>query len=233
MTSEESLWYRLGYALEGGKVTQTGGKARPRRAGRGGRPRGGRTEREGRTRPSQAETERESALTDDLVTAGIAAAAARLLDAWQPSRKAGWKRLAWAGAAGAAATLLIDLLKPVLRGKPELPEFDRDLLERLLAGAGQGLIYGAVVEPRVPGPPLLKGALFGSAEYAAAASGGLGRLLKAHAPQARLPLVGQIFEDADPEERAYLEHLAFGVALALLYGSSPSSNGTDEEGEGE
>lgn len=223
MSSEESLWYRIGYALESAKIPS----AAPERTGsnRSVRARGRRRAAE----PSP----REGFLGDDLVTAGIAALAARLLDSWQPSRKAGINRLVWAGAAGATAALLLDVLKPILRGEPALPALDRDLADRLLAGVGQGLVYGALVEPRVPGPALVKGALFGSAEYAAEAAGGLAHLLRAHTPQGKLPFVGRIFEDADPRDRAYLEHLAFGVALALLYGSSASSNGTDAKDEGE
>lgn len=231
MTSEESLWYRIGYALESAKIPpgaperEQSSRAKSGRA-TSSRAKSDRAERAGRKRGAPVETPRESILGDDLVTAGMAAIAARVLDAWQPSRKAGFKRLVWAGAAGAAAALLLDVLKPALSGKPELPAFDRDLADRLLAGVGQGLIYGAIVEPRVPGPALVKGALFGSAEYAAEAAGGLAHLLRAHAPQERLPFVGRFFADADRHDRAYLEHLAFGVALALLYGSSPSSNGT-------
>jgi hypothetical protein len=217
MTSEESLWYRLGYALEGAKVPDA-----PPKAEEGG------TRRPRRRRPAPA-TESGGGAGDELVTAGLAAVAARLLDAWQPRRDVGFKRLLWAGASGAAAALLLDLVKPILRGEPELPALDRETADRLLAGVGLGLIYGAVVEPRVPGPPLLKGALFGSADYAAEAAGGLTRLLSAHAPQSRLPFVGRIFGDSDPHDGAYLEHLAFGITLALLYGSSPSSNGTTED----
>jgi hypothetical protein len=210
MTSEESLWYRIGYALEGAKVPSA-----PKSKRRGAVAEGG------------------SASNDDLVTAAIAAVAARVLDAWQPQREAGFKRLLWAGASGAAAALLLDVLTPILRGEPKLPALDRDTGERLLAGVGLGLIYGAVVEPRVPGPAVLKGALFGSAEYWAEAAGGLSQLLRAHAPQSRLPFVGRILEDADPQDRAFLEHLAFGVALAVLYGSSPSSNGIAAEDDEE
>jgi hypothetical protein len=92
-----------------------------------------------------------------------------------------------------------------------------------------------VIEPRVPGPSALKGALFGSAEYAADAAGGLARILGAHAPQRRLPFVGRMLEEIDSHDRVYLEHLAFGVALALLYGSSAPSNGivSDDEDEDE
>jgi hypothetical protein len=213
MSSEESLWFRLGYALESAKLPSA-----PRD------PQGvaGLAERGPRDR---SEKTGESLLADQLVTAGMTALAARVLDAWQPRRKVGFKRLLWAGAAGAAAALLIEVLKPILRRQPELPILDRDTGDRLLAGVSQGLLYGAVVEPRVPGPDLLKGALFGSAEYATDATGGLAHLLRAHAPLGRLPFVGRILEDVDPRDRVYVEHLAFGIVLALLYGASPSSNG--------
>lgn len=216
MSSEESLWFRLGYALESARLPSA-----PRN------PQGiaGLAERAPGPRGDRSEKTRESLLTDQLVTAGMTALAARVLDAWQPRRKVGFKRLLWAGAAGAAAALLVDVLKPILRRQPELPILDRDTGDRLLAGVSQGLLYGAVVEPRLPGPNVLKGALFGSAEYATDAAGGLAQLLRAHAPLGRLPLVGRLLEDVDPRDRVYVEHLAFGIALALLYGASPSSNG--------
>ncbi|NIX22339.1 MAG: hypothetical protein GWN07_21900, partial [Actinobacteria bacterium] len=72
--------------------------------------------------------------------------------------------------------LLADLVRPLLRDDADLPGIDRDTAEHMLAGLGQGLIYGGVVEPRVPGPALVKGALFGSLEYAVHPLGGLSGL---------------------------------------------------------
>lgn len=220
MASEENFWFRVGYELERAKL--------PSAPVEGGLL-GGLAARAARERARPSVHAGEGLVTEQLLTAGITALAARLLDAWQPKRKAGFKRLLWAGAAGAAAALLLEVMRPILRRQPELPILDRDTGDRVLAGLGQGLIYGAVVEPRVPGPPLLKGALFGSAEYAAHAAGGLAHLLRAHAPLGRIPFVGKILEDIDPRDRVYVEHLAFGIVLALLYGSSPSSNGMAPE----
>jgi hypothetical protein len=163
------------------------------------------------------------------LSVGIAALAGRLLDVWRPRRRAGFVRLMWAGASGAAAALILEAVRPLLRGEPDLLAFDRDTGDRILAGLGQGLLYGAVIEPRVPGPAVLKGALFGSAEYAADAAGGLVHVLGAHAPLRRLPLVGRMLEEIDPRDRVYLEHLAFGIALAVLYGSSAPSKGIVSE----
>ncbi|MGE0158967.1 MAG: hypothetical protein AB7T31_06100 [Gemmatimonadales bacterium] len=222
MVSEESFWYRVGYALERGR-TPTAPREWKRLAGL--------AERASRAHPTNNSPE--GFAVEQLLSVGVAALAGRLLDVWRPKRRAGLTRLAWAGASGAAAALLVDALKPLLRGEPESPMFDRETGDRVLAGLGQGLLYGAVIEPRVPGPAVLKGALFGSAEYAADAAGGLVSVLAAHAPQRRLPFVGRMLEDVDPHDRVYLEHLAFGVVLAILYGSSASSNGMADEEEDE
>jgi hypothetical protein len=216
MATEKSLWFRIGYALErakhpvpsaGKRLTGLAERAREKLPRRG-------DEGEGQGLP-----------TDDLVSAGLVLVAGKLLDAWRPRREAGLHALLHAAVAGAGAALLLDLVRPLLAGRPAVAPFDGETGERLLAGVGQGLLYGAVVEPRLPGPPLLKGALFGSAEYAADPAGGLSRLVGGHAPLQRLPLVGHLLHGLEDHDRTYLEHLTFGIALAVLYGSSPSNNG--------
>ncbi|MGB1657044.1 MAG: hypothetical protein ACPHO4_06810, partial [Longimicrobiales bacterium] len=69
------------------------------------------------------------------------------------------------------------------------------------------------------------GALFGSAEYMADPLGGVSGLLGRHAPQNRLPVVGDLLHRLEDHEQAWLEHVAFGIALAVIYESSDSSNG--------
>lgn len=220
MASEQSFWFRVGYALErarqpapphGKKLSTLAERAKPK--------------------PATSRRSGELVPTEDLVTTAITVLAGRVLATWRPRRKPGPIRLLRAALAGGGAALLLDLLRPLLAGRPELPVLDRDTTGRVLAGVGQGLVYGTVVEPRVPGPPLLKGALFGSAEYAADPAGGLGHLLGQHTARGRLPVVSELLDEIDVHDRAYLEHLVFGVALAVLYGSSRSSNGIrpDEE----
>jgi hypothetical protein len=216
MGSRQSIWFRLGHALERARRIRPApakvvGLAERRK---GGAP----TQRE---RPSAA-----LPAADELIDAAIVVAVDGLLGAWSSRRRPGFGGLAKAGAAGAGAALIVDLVRPLLRGDARLPVIDQHTADRVIAGIGQGLVYGAVVEPRVPGPTLLKGALYGSVEYATDPVGGLSHLLGSHTPQARLPVVSELLTGgAAAHDRAYLEHVVFGIALALLYGSRRSSNG--------
>lgn len=162
---------------------------------------------------------------DDLIASGVAALAGRVLSAWRPARKVTFNRLLRASLAGAGAALLVDLVRPLLHGRAELPQIDRETGTHMLAGASQGLLYGATVEPRVPGPPLFKGAVFALAEYMAYPAGGLTHLLGAQTPQGRLPVIRDMIDELEPRDREYLEHLAFGVALAVMCGASTAANG--------
>lgn len=223
MSSDQSLWYRLGYALE-----------RARRApAKGARKLASFEELTRTLRPDPPAGRRGSAparpITDDLIAAGAAALLAKTLDAWRPRKRAGPFSLLRAGAAGAAAAVLVDLVRPLLRGHTDVPALDRTLVDRALAGAAQGVLYAGVFEPRVPGPGLLKGTLYGTTEYIADPAGGLTRLLGGESPLRRIPVLNHLAEDLDPHDRAYLEHVTFGIALALLYGSNSSSNGIEPD----
>ena len=226
MPHKKSLWYKVGFALEKARqAPASGGRAL--------------ASLKDRTKPAAEKRSRKIPnpetwpTADELVASGAAALAGRVLDGWIPRSHGGAARLIRAGVAGATAAFVVEVVRPFLEGRIEAPTLDRKLVDRLLVGAGQGLVYGGVVEPRVPGPAMVKGALYGSAEYAVDPMGGLSHLLGGHAPQGRLPVVAHLLEDLDGHDRAYVEHVAFGMALAILYGSSPSSNGirveTDED----
>jgi hypothetical protein len=219
MSSKQSIWYRLGFSLEQARLAPT----------KGSRTLAGLKER---SRPAPKRARRSNLPAswpsgDDLIVSGAVAVIAKALDVWRPRKKTGILRILKSGAAGAGAALLTDLGRVLLTGRSEGSTLRDMTVERLLAGAGQGLVYGIVVEPRIPGPALLKGAMYGTAEYAVDPVGGMGRLLGPHAPIRRAPVVAQLLEGVDIGERGYVEHVSFGIALALLYGSSPSSNGME------
>ena len=223
MASNKSIWFHIGHALE--------------RARHAAPPSGGSLQglSERSEKKTQRSTERHDPevpalpASDELLAAGLAMAVDRALAAWTGRSRPGFGGLLRAGAAGAGAALLVELVRPLLSPDGDRSALGRTTADRMLAGVGHGLVYGSVVEPRVPGPPVLKGALFGSVEYAADPLGGLSGLLGRHAPQRKLPVVGGVFDELDAHERAYLEHVAFGIALAVLYGSRRESNGMRSE----
>lgn len=223
MASDDSIWFRIGHAVERARH----GVPSPVRAhGRSGsRGRGGGSDGTALSVPDLPSS-------DELIAAGVTLIVDRAFAVWGGRSAPGVGSLLRSGLAGGAAALLVNLVGPLLRDEMGLPGLDRDTVEDLLAGIGQGLVYGAVIEPRVPGPAVLKGVVYGSAEYSLVPLGGLGRILGSHAPQRKLPFIGALLDGPDGPERAYLEHLIFGIALALIYESSSSSSGMrpDEEG---
>jgi hypothetical protein len=219
MAPRKSIWFHIGSAYERARQgTPTASTAIAGLADR-------RPDRTASQDPEAKPTRPAIPQADDLMAAGVAMIVDRALGGWGKRKEPGFSGLVRAGAAGAAAALLVDLVRPLIHSEADLPMLDRATVDRLIAGVGQGLVYGAIVEPRVPGHALVKGALFGSVEYAAEPLGGLSGLLGPHTPQGRLPVIGDVVAGLDPLDRLYLEHLIFGIALALIYESKPSSNG--------
>ena len=159
-----------------------------------------------------------SGALDLLLAAGTGTVVARLLSAWPAKRRPTLVRLLRAAAAGASATLLRELLEPLLQGKTRLPSFDDGLGDRLTAGAARGLVYGGVVDPRLPGPAMARGLTYAAAEYALSPWGGLRGLVGSHSPYHKLPIVSKLLDDPEAGEKEFLDHLVFGLALGLLYG---------------
>lgn len=220
MSSHKSLLYRLGYALEQARhapepASRTLAGLKERTAA-------------GTRKASRAAADKGVNLDEVLTTAGIALAV-KVLDKWRPRQGPGVLGLLRAGAAGAAAAFFVEMVRPLVAGDPRLPELDEETTEKMLLGAVQGVLYGTV-EGWVPGSPILKGALFGSVEYATLPLGGLGKLLRSQTPLKRIPAVNEVLAELDEHERDFLEEVTFGVALALLYGSSESNNGMRGDG---
>lgn len=218
MSSDTSIWYRLGHALE---------RARHRAPS----PRAILPDDSGDDGADAVVPRPEIPSSDELMAAGVSLVVDKALGGWGRRREPGFGQLVRAAAAGAVAALLVDLVRPLLRDDADLPSVDAETAEKMLAGLAQGLVYGGVIEPRVPGPALLKGAVYGSLEYTVHPMGGLSGILGSHTPQRKIPFLGDLLEGLDDDDWAYLEHLVFGIALALIYESSPSSNGMRPDDE--
>lgn len=214
MPDRNDFWYRLGYALESARHGQA--RASLDALSSSPPPRREKDERSGLRKPG-ADDEGSGAL-DLLLAAGTGTLLSRLLRAWPARRRAGASRLVRAAAAGAAATFLRELLAPLLEGRPALPEWDEAMADRLLAGAARGLVYGGILDPRLPGPAAARGAAYGTAEYLLSPWGGLRGLLRRHTPYRRLPVISSLLDEPEVGEEEFLEHLVFGVAMGLLYG---------------
>lgn len=232
MASSKSIWYQLGHAYERARLSSSAEASRGRREGVA----TGTELTPLRARRSVARKEGDELPwpdADDILAGAAWLLLDRVIGHGRDTRRPGLGRLVWAAAAGAASALLVDLLRPLLVEGGELTTLDASTTDRLVAGAGQGLVYGALVEPRVPGPALLKGALYGSVEFVTDHMGGLSKLLSAHSPHRRVPVVRDVLAARSAHDRAFLEHFVFGIALALLYESNDSSNGTRPERDGD
>lgn len=239
MAGTEDVWFRIGSALERARMAlpaATGHDERPRRKGSGGggggkrkvkRPdrKGGRAQRRGDDGPPagtflldllRRDGDGRSSPLAGLAAAGTGTVALRLARKWADRRRPPLSALLAAAAAGAGAGLLRELVLAV--AEQQGGGVDEGLVESVLEGAAEGLAYGALLEPWLPESPWAQGVLVGSAGYVAAPWGGVGGLLRPLAPHRALPVVGR-FLDTPPKvrDRPFLQHLAFGVALALLY----------------
>lgn len=234
MASETNIWYRIGYAFERARPeappASLKGLAERLPDGSGGKVVGKRA-----SRPEEADEEKgeEGGALALLLTTGRGALAARLLSLWPRRHEPGAGRLVRAALAGAGAAVLTELVRPLLRDDEELPPAPVEVGRALLSGSVRGLVYGALLEPRLPGPAFARGAVFGTVEYLASPWGGLESVLGKAAPHRRIPLLSSLLGELDGREDHYTEHLVYGVALALLAGTEEVTVGaTDEDSEG-
>jgi len=208
------LWYQLGYALERARREPTGDRIRDlgrklaafRREDQGSPP----------SHKNGAEAMGDGSV-DWLVATVSGGVVAAALKGWRPRAQPGVALVARAAAAGAAAAVVLALGRELLRDERHWNV--EALTDRLLSGAARGVVFGAVAEPRLPGPPMLQGALWGTAEFVLTPLGGLGRLLGRHTPYGRIPVVQTVL-GGEPEDEGFVDHLVFGIALALLAGTT-------------
>jgi hypothetical protein len=217
MQNKEDIWYRIGFALESArlkagtpeqeKATTLTKTARVKKPGR--------KVRKAESRELVPLDDASRKLRDAFLTVGAGTALTRLLSHWPGHRRPGLFRLGKAGAAGAAAAFLTGLLRPLL-SQEEVHSLEDILTDLLLSGAGRGLLYAAIVEPRIPGPGLLQGSIYGVLEWALTPWGGLEKLAGPASPQGKIPILSVLLQGGEKDEQL-LEHLVFGIVLGLLY----------------
>ncbi|MCH7891681.1 MAG: hypothetical protein IH921_09275 [Gemmatimonadetes bacterium] len=234
----KSIWYHLGYALEsarrGAQAVQSAGKAQT-----GGKVRsGGKTRSGGKGRVAKrarsnvkdrsAEPRPVSSAVDQLIATGTGILGDRLFSL-VAGRRPGGLRLTRAALAGAGAALALSLFRNGTNGKPGVGQSPYDPTAEILTGAARGMLYGAVLEPRLPGSPLLRGATFGIMEYVTSPFGGLDGILGASSPHRTLPILAALLGTGDSEDGSesvsMAHHIAFGVTLGLLYGEGSARRG--------
>lgn len=154
--------------------------------------------------------------------AALTTAGASALKKWVGKRRPRSGRILRGAAAGAGAAAILAGFRFLLSDRSRAPD-PGAVVDELLAGAGKGIIYTAVLDPLLPGPPALRGSLVGTAEYLAAPWGGLLRRLSGLSPVERIPIVGALMDAGDAADDPFVAHLLFGVALGLLSG--------DDDGE--
>ena len=126
-----------------------------------------------------------------------------------------------AGAGAAGALLLLRLLSTRRMERASDGGDSDSLTGELLAGAGRGLIYAALLDPCLPGSPPLRGALVGTAHYLAAPLGGLFARMQEFSPVRRVPLVSALLEVGTAPDAPFQDYLLEGVLLGLIYGNGP------------
>lgn len=213
-SGNDDIWFQIGYALERFRGVSRKLPALETLQ----RSRGASDDRGSGGRDGDNPGHRRGDPVTEMVSAGVRSLGARMLGLWPERGRPGVFGLLAAAGSGAAAGLLTELARPLLRpdsGQP--PDEEPEVGASVLTGVARGLTYGAVVRPRVPGPAFLVGFLYGTAEYVASPWGGLPRLLRGASPHGKLPLVRDLLEPDEEPTPVYLEHLAFGLALAVLY----------------
>ena len=231
----KSIWYQLGYALEsarhGAQSAQRVGSAEKAQPAEG---RSARLRSTGTAAGEATDPERRpisspvSSTLDQLIATGTGILGDRLLSV-VVGRRPGTLRLTRAALAGAGAALALSLFRNGKNGTPGA-ENPHDPTVELLTGAARGMLYGAVLEPRLPGSPLLRGATYGVMEYVTSPFGGLDGILGASSPHRTMPIMAALLGPADSGtgSGSMADHVAFGVTLGLLYGEGRARRGSRE-----
>ena len=227
----KSIWYHLGYALESARhgarsaqevrsAEKTLGRGRGRSSDKA------RSSRKVSGEAREPERRSRSSMVDQLIATGTGILGDRLFSI-VAGRRPGTLRLTRAAFAGAGAALALSLFRNGKNGTSAVGQSGYDPTAALLVGAARGMLYGAVLEPRLPGSPLLRGATFGVMEYVTSPFGGLDGILGASSPHRTVPILAALLGPSDSGAGAgsIADHVAFGVTLGLLYGAGSARRG--------
>jgi hypothetical protein len=222
--ASKSIWYHLGYALE--SASHGARSAQEARSTQVASPEGEGDPPEG-TLTKRPEVRPVFSPVDQLIAAGTGIVGERLLSILG-GRRPGTMRLTHAALAGAGAGLALSFFRNGTNGTSEDGRQGQDPTEALLAGAARGVLYGAVLEPRLPGSPLVRGAAFGVMEYVTSPFGGLDSILGASSPHRTMPILAALLGPGDAMIGSMIDHVAFGITLGLLYGAGSERSGSRE-----
>jgi len=138
---------------------------------------------------------------------------------WSAGRRPSFGRLVRGAAAGAGAAGVLYAARVFLeRSEPEDDDPVREISDEILAGAGRGVLYASLLDPLLPGPPVVRGALAGTVDYFTAPIGGLFSNLQPLSPVRRVPVISILLETGDADDDDYLRFLLHGIVLGILYG---------------
>lgn len=156
-----------------------------------------------------------------VVSGAVSALGASAAMRWSTGRRPALSRILRGAAAGAGAAGILYAARVFLeRDRMEPPDSAREVADELLAGAGRGVLYATLLDPYLPGPPLVRGAVAGTVDYLAVPFGGLFSKLQALSPVRSIPVLSILLETGDAEEDGYVTFLLHGMILGVLYGDT-------------
>ncbi len=208
-----AFWHTVGYTAERARsaVGDSGG----------GVTREGARENGGGNVPGNQGAERPmfSSALGRFAVATAASVGVRLMEKWLVRKAPGIPRLLRGATAGVGAAGILAATRHVMGVRIRDDAAEPDLLDELLEGAGHGLVYAALVDPNLPGPPIFKGLVLGTVEHFTSPWGGVLAPLQGAAPHSKVPGLERLLSPLDVVERPLFDHLLYATLLAALYGS--------------
>lgn len=167
---------------------------------------------------SDLETDGASHLLDEVLAFAGTAAGSWALAALLRPKRISWPRAILAGAVATTLSHAAERLESYVAGGEEgdEPGAEPDLVARYISGIATAVAYASVVYPRLPGPPMTRGLVFGLLEASTAPSGGVMAALRGIAPGLSFPL-GSLALPGGGTGTGPVANMAYGLGLGLVY----------------